>query len=291
MDFLDLFSNREIALFIWVLFGIILFSFYKPIRASFMPVLKAFFNKRILAACLCLLLYVSAIVFTLHSIQYWDYSLLKDTIFWTFGFAFVLMIRMSAIKRFKDFKVVLKDSLKWTLIVEFIVAFYSFSLAFEIIIFPIILLIVLMQSYSEVHTEHQQVNKVLSVILSIIGVVIFCYSAYMTFFHSATLFSIQSARVFLLPIILTVLFLPFIYLLSLFAIYEVLFIRLRLFLKDDGIRRRVKRQILIVANLNIDRLSNISQRIIQERPLTYDNSHKKIKAICRSHYTEPTDTG
>ena len=284
MDFLNLFSNREIALFLWVFIIVILLSLNKPIRKSFRPVLKAFFSKRILVAVLCLLLYVSVIVFALHCIRYWDFSLLKDTVFWTMGFAFVLMFRLNDIKRFKDFRVVLKDAFKWTLIVEFIVAFYSFSLAFEIIIFPIILLIVLMQAYSEAHTEHQQVNRVLLTILSVIGFVIFCYSAYMTFSHSETLFSIQSGKVFLLPIILTVLFFPFIYLLSLYAIYEVLFTKLRIFLKDDSIRRKVKGQILMVANVNIERLSNISQRVIHERPFTEDNLHEKIKAISKSSF-------
>lgn len=284
MDFLNLFSNREIALFLWVFIIIIFLSLNKPIRKSFRPVLKAFFSKRILIAVLCLLLYVSAIVFALHCIRYWDISILKDTIFWTFGFAFVLMFRMNDIKRFKDFRIVLKVALKWTLVVEFIVAFYSFPLALEIIIFPIILFIGLMQVYSEAYTEHQQVNRILLNILSVIGFVIFCCSAYMTFFNSETLFSIQNGKVFLLPIILTMLFLPFIYLLSLYDMYAVLFVRLRIFIKDDSIRRKVKRRVLMVANVNIERLSNISQRVIHERPFTEDNLREKIKAISKSNF-------
>lgn len=54
---------------------------------------------------------------------------------------------------------------------------------------------------------------------------------------------------------------------------------LKFFVKDDTLRKKVKRQILKIANLNLDKLSNISENLIKERPLTLENSFEKIKQI------------
>ena len=56
---------------------------------------------------------------------------------------------------------------------------------------------------------------------------------------------------------MTILFIPFAYLLALFVIYEQLFIRVN-FLAHQGIPvRAVKRRIIVRANLNINRLMRI----------------------------------
>lgn len=282
-EFLSNFSNREIALFIWIFIAIIAMLFSKEIRESIGGVFKAFFAKSILITFSLFGVYVAITVFCLFKLGFWKWSLLKDTIFWTFGFAIVLVFRANTIKRISDFKLILKDAVKWTIIVEFLVAFYTFSLTTELIILPILVFIGMLQVYSDTDEKYSQVSKVLKNTLSIIGIGILGYVTYKTFYQGGELITIGNFKSLIVPIILTSLFIPFVYLLSLFMIYENLFVRLKFFVKEDKLRKKVKKQILRIANFNLDKLSNISENIIKERPLTLENSlensFEKIKQI------------
>ena len=57
-----------------------------------MGVIKAFFNKKIFSVVLGMLVYTSLIVMLLLKIGLWDSFLIKDTIFWILGTAFVLLM-------------------------------------------------------------------------------------------------------------------------------------------------------------------------------------------------------
>lgn len=276
-EFLTYFSNREIALFVWIFILIVAMSISKSIRKSMGRVLKIFFSKTILTTFALFILYASIVVFGLQKIGFWDWSLLKDTIFWTFGFAIVLVFRANKTKRISDFKTILKDAVKWTIVVEFLVAFYTFSLNTELIILPILFFIGMLQAYSDTDTKYSQVSKLLKTVSSLTGLVILGYVTYKTFYQGGELISIGNFKSLILPIILTALFIPFVYLLSVFMIYEETFVNLKIFIKDDKLRKHLKRQTLKIAKLNLDKLSNISENIIKERPYTLEDSFEKIK--------------
>lgn len=276
-EFLTYFSNREIALFVWIFILIVAMSISKSIRKSMGRVLKIFFSKTILTTFALFILYVSIVLFGLQKIGFWDWSLLKDTIFWTFGFAIVLVFRANKTKRISDFKTILKDAVKWTIVVEFLVAFYTFSLNTELIILPILFFIGMLQAYSDTDTKYSQVSKLLKTVSSLTGLVILGYVTYKTFYQGGELISIGNFKSLILPIILTALFIPFVYLLSVFMIYEETFVNLKIFIKDDKLRKHLKRQTLKIAKLNLDKLSNISENIIKERPYTLEDSFEKIK--------------
>ncbi len=280
-EFLANFSNREIALFTWILVAIIAMLFSKSIRKSISKIFKVLFVKSILITFLLFILYVGGIVFGLYKFGFWDLSLLKDTILWTFGFAVILVFGANKTKRISDFKAILKDAVKWTIIIEFIVAFYNFSLTTELIILPILTFIAMLQAFSETDEKYNQVSKVFKNTLSLVGLSILGYVLYKTFYQGGELITVGNFKSLLLPIILTALFIPFVYSFSLFMVYENLFVKLKFFIQDRKIRKKAKWQILRIANFNLDKLSNISENIIKERTLTLDNSFAKIKQISK----------
>ncbi len=289
IEFLANFSNREIALFIWIFVAMTATMFSKSIRRSLSVISKAFFVRSILITFLLFIGYVFAIIFGLFKSGFWDFSLLKDTVFWTFGFAIVLVFKANKTKRISDFKEIMKDAVKWTVIIEFLVAFYTFSLITELIILPLLVFFGMLQAYSDTDKKYAQVSKILKGTLSTIGIGVLGFVVYKTLYNGGELISIGNLKSLVLPIILTTLFIPFVYLLSLFMIYENLFKRLRFFINDSAIRKKVKRQVLRIANLNLDKLSNISENIIKERSLTLENSFEKIKQISGSRQNPLND--
>ena len=148
MDYYNFLSNRETALLIWFFVGLLIIAFYKSLRKPFGKVVVAFFKKRVLILFLLLFLYVFIIVYVLYILRYWDSSVLKDTLLWTFGLAIISLFRFNDMKYFSDLKIMLRDAVRWTIVIEFIANFYTFSLIAELIVQPFILLMVLSQSFS-----------------------------------------------------------------------------------------------------------------------------------------------
>ena len=81
---MNLFNNREIATAIWLLVIFILMLFKRDIRKSLLDVIKAFFKIKILSSIFLMIAYTTGIVFVLYQINFWNISLLKDTVVWVF---------------------------------------------------------------------------------------------------------------------------------------------------------------------------------------------------------------
>ena len=89
-----------------------------------------------------------------------------------------------------------------------------------------------------------------------------------------------------MPLILSITFLPFLYLYSLFVKYEELWMRLNFGIKNEQDRKRVKQQIFRVANFNINKLINISKNIAEPIYVYNDFSNNMIKAVSKGKYTD-----
>lgn len=255
----DIFSTREIALFIWIMVFIVLVSLKGSVRKSIFGLFKSFFSLfRIFAI---LTIYVLGTLYFLNLIGLWDTSLTKDTAFWFFTVAMVTFFKINDAKDFKFFKEIILDSVKWIVVIEFLINFYTFSLWTELILVPIIVFISLILAYSETDKKYEPVEKVFRNIISIIGLVLLVYIIYETVIEFKKTFTVQNLKSLLHPVIMTFLFLPFAYLLALYMTYEMLFIRVDFLTRDKRVARKVKRQIIFTANLNIERLNRISKNL------------------------------
>ena len=136
-EFINSLSNRETALSIWSLVLMCTLMLKKSIRQSFMGVLKAFCVRKILIVFFMFIFYVFIWVFILFRAGFWESSLIKDTLLWMFGFASLLLVNINKVKSLSYLGKIFLDAIKWAIIIEFIVSFYTFSLRTELIIFPI----------------------------------------------------------------------------------------------------------------------------------------------------------
>ena len=122
MDKLNLifqqFNTREIAIIIWLLVVIVVAVFLiKDIRKTLIDILKNFFHKKIFLVIISSILYTGLVVFILYKIKIWDWSFLKDTIYWFTAVAFVLLINTNKATQDKRFFIkILKDNLKIILV-------------------------------------------------------------------------------------------------------------------------------------------------------------------------------
>lgn len=263
--YIDLLNNREKAIIIWLVIFLAWALSQKTIRNSIFGVLKALFQKKFFIVIVAMLLYVGLVVLFFYRIQLWDSSFIKDTIFWV-GVAFILL--MNANKATQDehyFKKILLDNLKLILVIEFIVNLYAFSLWVEIILMPLLFVIVAMGVVVEMKKEYMSVKKIIVFILSTFVIFLIIFTLFNVFSDYQSFATSDNLRAFILPPLLTLAYMPFLYFFALLMAYENLFVRLDIFLKkDENLAKFTKRKILTLCFVNLGKLNKFAKENTQE---------------------------
>jgi len=273
------FSNREISIFIWSLVIVLFLLFSKKLRTSLFRTLTIFFGKTILKLIAMALCYYVAQIYLLHYIGIWDFSLIKDTIVWFIVVGLVLLFSTTKARDTGFFRQILIDSVKWSLFLEFIINFHSFSLLVEIFIIPIITLLFLTQAFAETKQEYEPTNKLLTYILAIIGLSLIAYSVYKTILIYAEFLTWDNLLSFILAPILTILFIPFLYFFTLYMNYSDFFIHLNFLTNDKSKKNKVKRNVLLTARINMNKLYLIRRNIRKHDLLQTDDIKAYVKSL------------
>ncbi len=260
--FLNSINNRDIALVFWLIVIFFGLFFLKNIRELLPGLLKTFISKQILIPIFLMLLYISLTVIFLSKISLWNISVIKDTVYWTLGIAFIMLLNSNnAIEKEHFFRDVLKENLKLIVMLEFIVNLYVFNLAIELILMPTITLIVMLSFVAGANEEHVQVKKFLDYVMGIIGLYFICYALYKIVIGFQDFTTLNNLLSFILAPILTVAFLPFIYFIAIYMGYQTLFINLRLFKKKKEFIKYAKINIFILCRFNLNKLKRFSKQI------------------------------
>ncbi len=276
-SFLDVFSSRELAAFIW--FGVFLFIILlkRNIRATFKALVRSFFRLSILNACLVAGVYVFLITIGLQKLQLWDLSFLKETIFWFLGNALFILFRLpKTSKKDKFFTELLLQNFKLITVLEFIGQVHIFNLVTELIILPIITFLIALQAFAERESHSHSVKTAIDWIFGLSVVLVFYLSLYDVVGNANEFFSLATLKGFLLPILLSLSFIPCAYFMALYMNYEVLFARFRILLGDKNLVRYAKRRSVWRCNIQLERIKNVGLRI----GVLYNKSTKRdIKEI------------
>lgn len=246
---MNLFNNREIATAIWLLVIFILMLFNRVIRKSFLDVFKkAFFDIKILSSIFFMIAYTAGIVFVLYQINFWNISLLKDTVVWFCFTAIVMCFNLVTSETDQNlFRKVIVDTIKIVIIIEFIVNTYTFSLVGELVLIPVVTFIVILGVVAKTDEKNSSVAKLTNGLLIIIGIVILIFVISNVVSDYKNFVSLDTLRNFLLPPLLTSLFLLSIYFIVSSSTYEQLFVQLNLGgyeKKSKKLKRYAKREII-----------------------------------------------
>ena len=206
-------------------------------------------------------LYVALIVWLFYKVQFWNASLIKDTVLWLFTSAFILLMDIDKVNKNEyHFRKLLFDNLKLILVLEFIINLYTFSLWIEMILMPSLTIIFVMDAIAGLKEEHLPVKKLSEFILMIFGTCLIVFTIYKTYNDYQNLVIIDILRAFLLPPLLTFAYMPFLYLVALFMAYETLFMRLNWLLSPNkSIAKHAKRKIFATCLINLNKLNTFAK--------------------------------
>ncbi|MDP5292613.1 hypothetical protein Q9290_09985 [Oceanimonas sp. CHS3-5] len=250
----QIFNNREVAVSIWA--GLLfIFGISKAgVRDAAKNVVIAFFHPKIVSTFLFMGIYTWGVVKLLQIIDLWNFVQLKNTIFW-FIFVGVAEIFKATSAQGKEhyFKNSLKSHFKILVILEFVVAFQSFSLIAEIFIVPISAFLGALLAVSQSKEEFEPVEKIISWLLSIFGIIFILYGCYYMSTHLDKFLQIKTILDFLTPILLSIFLLPFVYVLSVYILYERILIRINIYTSNK--KNRLFGKVMALIHFNRDHKS------------------------------------
>lgn len=280
-EFFKLLSNREISILIWtfLIFGILIIS-SKGSFGKLLNVIKALFSKKFIPFYITFFVYFFLIIFLLNRFSIWEFGLYKDFIYWFLTTGIVLFFNANNLNSIKDFVKVILTATSLTIILEFIIGFYNFSLIWELIIIPFVTFISLLSLVAEMKNDDPNtkvVANILKGILTIIGFGILFYGIYQLLTNYTDFFTLSNLKSFLLPPFFTLLFLPLIYFTVLYIKYERAFMNLRRykFLAEDR-KKKIRISILRYANINFNYIENANKIILfNKRELQNESDIKR----------------
>ena len=274
--FVNTFSSREKAFSLWLLIFLTIMLFKESIRKSIYEVIKSFFHIKVFSIFVGMLIYIALVIKFLYKIGLWEFSLTKDTIFWILGTAFVFLINTNkATQNINYFKNVVLDSFKFIVVLEFIINFYTYNFWIEIILIPILTILSLGNSLAGTKPEYKQVKKFLDSILAIFGIYLTIYIIGKVVIDYKSLINTYNLVTFILPILLTITLIPYLYLFALAMAYETLFIRLGIFIKKEELLNYSKKKIFFLCHLNLSKLN----RLAHNRMINQVSNKKDLKRI------------
>jgi hypothetical protein len=257
---LGILDNREWALVFWVLVLAIFVMAYRPTRSQLPSLLKQLFWSPIGVALLAMTVYMSLLLLIAKRVHAWDLSLLKGTLLWYFGVATVMFFSAhEASKGSRSFRSLVLTNLQFAIVLEFIVNLYVFNIFVELLLVPILVSIAGIAAVAETKPEHKPVKTIMDVALAGFGIYLLIYAVVGIVSDFQGFASLPNLNAFLLPIILTILLVPFLYVLTVYMAYESIFNRVEWFLRRKSkLVGFAKRRVFRICLLRLSKVRRFS---------------------------------
>lgn len=260
-------NNREIATLIWLAILAVAVFRHASVRIAFRGLLRAFVQRQILLIYGVAALYVGACIAFLSWWGIWTADNLKSTIFWSITFVFVTLIDANRIDEDKTyFGRTIGDTLGLTGLLVFIGGLESFSLPAEMLFVPVMSFVSLMHQVGLRDPAHKPASSCLGALLVVAGIAILAYSIHATWLEWAKFDLRKNLSELLVPILLSLLFLPFLYALSIFLVYDRNFTNIAYALPDKGLARFARGRALFAFRTDLDLLKRWRHIVAQRRP-------------------------
>ncbi len=223
---MSIFSTRELAISIYAIVLLVYLLWHKNGRDAFLSVIHAACKIKLIVPFFIVLMYAGLFVFVCNKyVSFWDWIYLKDIIVWVL-FAGIPICFNAVDSKLEAhyFKNIIVDNLKFAALVEFFTGTFTFHIAIELLLQPILFIFLLLQVTSK--NESTKVKKFIDGIVTAIGFIIIILTVRSAIHSIGNIEFIDIAVSFILPIVLSLLYLPIAYFFAVYSKYEILFLRM-----------------------------------------------------------------
>lgn len=288
---MSILSTREWATLIWGCIFMLYVLCHREIRKSLWNVIVIFSDKKLRILWEIILLYVLTITMVFCYLPIWENIYIKDIIIW---FLFSgLIYCMNAVSSEADetyIKKMLKDNLKFTMILEFFMSTFTFNIWIELAIIPVITIITVMNVIAERKEEYKNVHKLLDSVLAIAGFWIFYETIKIRINEYRQLNIINTLVSFIIPIVYLILIIPLEYALELYSKYELLFLRMT-FKEEKDKKTKIRHRVAVICScrISVRRVLLFQREYMGRMYVTMkDNEFEKLIREFRNACKRPT---
>lgn len=259
------FSSREIAGIIWLC---VLLLFVLPnasVRQAFGSFLKACCQRQIVVITLLVLIYITLEILLLRSLELWSTTNIKDTLIWILcsGFALIVQFVPGYENGKASFYTVVKNLIGIPILLEFFMNYYTFNIWIELILLPMASFLGAALALSKTRPELETAGKVSSRIIGSLGLLLFLYTIYKAA-RDGDLLSAKNGLQFFLPVTLTLLYLPFLYLIVLYTLYERYWMTFKFTFKSSSeLIRTARIEHFKIAALNTNKVNRLGKVLLR----------------------------
>ena len=275
------FSSREIASLIWGLLLLLLVLSNKVLREGLFAVFKVIFSRAIIKWSSLMLAYIFGTCYLLKQFGAWNLHDLKATFLWLVSAGLYMVYQAVKDKPSPRDLIggIFRNGFNIAVILEFFVSNYTFSIFVELIIVPVAFFLVFISSPSRTDDPRAQlaVNFANSA-LSWIGLFLLLRGIVIAVAQWGEFWNLQTAHSFLLPIALSLTFLPFLWIVLTHTAYEHCFLRLGSFSKGVDKIQRLKLWMFWEFGLRYHEVWNWWRYYVINKPIGYHEIKKSFTA-------------
>ncbi len=278
-------TSRELAGILWLCIFAAWAGSLKGVRRSIGPLLKALFSPKLLVLFSVIIGYNVAVIWGLWRVGYWTPAMLYDTVLFIaiggIGAASKAATRGITYDRAFLVRTVLVN-LELTALVAFLSDFFPFSFLVEfLVVIPLMTLLAMLIVVAEHRKGAEQVHRVLTWIQGFVGMLLLGYLAWRVvtgftqLMHPAVLFELA------LPVIMSVLFVPVLFLVCTVFAYEDAFLVVSFKSEDKRLSRWKRLRLFLRFGLNLSAMQIFRRSPAMQR-YAWLKTREEAKAILRS---------
>ena len=225
-------NNREWASLFWLIIFVLWGLSRKETRSALVHVLRVLLGWKVLVVFLSLSAWIALEVWIAASVSLWRWAFTKDTILWilTAGIAPLFSYRKTSDLDY--FRLGVIGAVSATILLEYLVNLAVFSLWTEFLIQPVVAILVGISVIAQRREEYQKVRLTTNCLLGGIMLALLIHTGVYLYSNRHIIHWNELGLRAIMPIWLSFGLLPYIYLLELFANYELAFTKLDLAAKD-----------------------------------------------------------
>jgi hypothetical protein len=214
-------DHREQALLIGSLLLILGALAIKNVRRGVPGLLKVLVMPPLGPLLLVGAIYIAAIVVLAAALGVWTMPLLGLTVTWAIGSAgFMFFTANEAVSDPEYFAKALRRSIRWTLILEFLVALYVFDLLLEVLLVPGLVVLATFSAFIEDKPEYAYLKSKLDGLLAVFGFALIAHAVWSIATDFGSFWTFENLMRLILPPALTIAFLPYAYALRVYIRWE-----------------------------------------------------------------------
>lgn len=249
-------NPRQWALLIWIGFAVIYFLIDQSRRKQIIGLANEFL--RLWRPLLLMITYVAGWVWLARALGFWEFALFTDTLFWLAGPALWSFMNTGDVVKDENYvAATLKRVIQWTVIVEFVVGIFTFSIVTEFLLVPLLVVVGGASAIVGNSPGSAPVKRVLESVKTLFGLWVLAYVAFKLTTDWGSLDGSLQLKAFALPIWLSAVILPYLLTVGFYSAYRSFFKRIDFFAGDSSKgSRQAKLALMTLPQLDIKTLDS-----------------------------------